>query len=99
MNFFPFVLHFSIYLHLFRYVEQSDDQNFLLCSICGFLYQASKISMKYFKYGVQTKTGLVLPEEFFIKDYAICVKFTDLILGNDFIDTPEFALSTMSNNI
>lgn len=68
-----------------------------LC-ICGFLYQASKISTKYFNYGVQTKTRLVLPEEFFIKDYAICVRYTDLILGNDFIDAPEFALSTMSNN-
>lgn len=70
---------------------------YALC-ICGFLYQASKISMKYFNYGVQTKTELVLPEEIFIKDYAICVRFIDLMLGNDFIDTPEFALSTMSNN-
>ena len=70
---------------------------YVFCSI-GFLYQSTQISVSYFEYFVMTKIQLIVPEQVIINDYAICVRYTDLITGNDFIDTPDFIFGFMNNH-
>ena len=70
---------------------------YVFCSI-GFLYQCTEISVSYFKYVVQTKIQLIVPQKVVINDYAICVRYSDLITGNDFIDTPDFVFNFTNNH-
>lgn len=66
--------------------------------LTGFLYQCTQISVSYFKYAVQTKIQLIVPQEVKINDYTICVRYTDVITGNDFIETPDFSINFMKNH-
>ena len=68
-----------------------------LC-LCGFLYQAIITSKTFFSYFTRTKITLKIPSDVLVPDYAICARYSDLILGDDFVDSPEAVHGFRENN-
>lgn len=66
---------------------------FYAICICGFLYQAITTSVTFFSFKITTKISLRVNDPVLIADYAICARYVDLILGNNFIDGVEFMIN------
>lgn len=56
---------------------------------CGYFYQSITTSEKFFSYFTRTKITLSIPADVLVPDYAICARYSDLILGDDLIDSIE----------
>ena len=55
----------------------------------GFLYQAVKTSITFFSFRTTTRTSLNVRDPVLVPDFAICARTADVLLGNNFKDTPE----------
>jgi hypothetical protein len=52
---------------------------FVLLSFSCLIWQLTLILQMYFEYNVATKTAIVIPKDFDLYDFNICVKYADLI--------------------
>ena len=61
--------------------------------LCGFLYQAITTSVTFFSFKTTTRISLHVRDPVLIPDYAICVRYTDLMLDDKFVDTTEAVMA------